>query len=124
MINANIKITSKGSGWQDSLTSPCTVEIDDINHIIVTYSNGGDACGLVLFADSIKMTRRGSTPLDMLFKRDSRTMCSAGEGALGCDMECFTTFLEIRQFRHGIRVKLNYTLSESPIFLEAVIVYA
>lgn len=124
MIKSSIKITSKGQGWEEKFSADCLVERQSgASRVTVFYKNDGDECRLVLENGAVKMSRKGKTFLDMVFKSGERTVCLAGDGGLRCELECFTTFLEIKNFAHGTRLKLKYTLSDSPVSLEAVIVY-
>ncbi len=124
MKNSNIKITSKGQGWEEKFSAACRAERNDgLSQVNVFYKNDGDECKLSLGENYVQMSREGKTPLNMSFIRGRHTACSVGGGALFCELDCLTTFLEVKQFTHGIRVKLNYTLSESPVFLEAIITF-
>lgn len=124
MIKANIKITSKGSGWQENFSAACRVEQNGFAHTRVFYVNDGDECELGFYGDSVKMSRKGKSPLEMTFKRNGRTACFAGEGSLRCELDCVTSLLEYKQFAHGIKIKLKYNLSGSPVNLDAVVIYA
>lgn len=111
METCNLKILSKGEGWQDSRSVDGEIDIDE-GVFILRYSLDGDSCLLKFKNKKVEQFRKGSQTIHIEFEKGEFTECIIGDCELCGSYKIFTKSLDCKIFSKGFRLMLEYESGE------------